>query len=515
MTTLFNAVSHASNRRPIALRDEDYDHEIRLIDQTNLCPIRSRSAEIPRSDDEASASVTPQTSQTPLSRRHSFDHGKRVSRIRSGIEHKRWSKKWTEERTGERAGQLITGGEESDLDVAPTKSAGVHVIVSGSDGEDSRSSRPKHKVVPSVTINHSPATCTPESAIDVLYENERGGFLCGHPLFGSRALGLFDHAPWTNIAFKPSATNIHTAQVPDPDWEWVWEEWVINHDPDNPDLDEEGWEYSFMFSKRFSWHGPTWYNSFVRRRAWIRKRVRIHHHETDTEDPHRLTAEYFVIHPERPSSSSLSVSRRSSRREMAQGEVDEVRDIAQVLAALKACRIDREKSEVVEAFVKSGKSDLKDLAGRMHDVMGMFIFQASRRTLLMHLTTALDETTKEQKEAEEKGEAKTPEGNKRKERLDHLVKAVEAADEEVKRLEYWSDIKGVTEQGLAKGAVDEEQGWDPAWTGLDTSAPRDVIVQAQMPGVDEGPAKRAAEAADGEPAEADKKGKGKENGGMS
>lgn len=130
----------------------------------------------------------------------------------------------------------------------------------------------------------------------------------------------------------------------------------------------------------------------------------------------------------------------------------------------------------------------------------------------MHLTTALDETSKEQKEVEEKGEAGNGEGDKRKERLNHLVKAVEAADEEVKRMEYWSDIKGVTEQGLAKGAVDKEQGWDPAWTGLDKSAPRDVIMEAQMPGVDKGPAKRAVEVTDSKPAAVDRKGKGKENG---
>ncbi|KFY13378.1 hypothetical protein V491_06414, partial [Pseudogymnoascus sp. VKM F-3775] len=200
MTTIFNAVSHASSRRrPIALRDQDYDHEIYLIDQTNLSPIRSHSVDIPRSDDEAS--VTPQTSQTPLSRRHSFDQGKRTSRIRSGIEHKRWSRKWTEERTGERAGQLLTD-EENSLDVAPTRSTGVRVIVSGSEEDDNeRFSPSRHEVVPSVTIDRSPSRCTPESAIDVLYENERGGFLCGHPLFGSRALGMFDHAPWTNIAF--------------------------------------------------------------------------------------------------------------------------------------------------------------------------------------------------------------------------------------------------------------------------------------------------------------------------
>ncbi|OBT52036.1 hypothetical protein VE04_08185 [Pseudogymnoascus sp. 24MN13] len=390
MTTLFNAVSHASSRRPIALRDEDYDHEIHLVDQTNLSPVGSRSVEIPRSDDESS--VTPQTSQTPLSRPHSFDHGKRSARIRGGIEHKRWSKKWTEERTGERAGQLITD-DDSSLDVTPTKSAGVRVIVSGSDGENSRSGRPKHKVVPSVTIDRSPSICTPESAIDVLYENERGGFLCGHPLFSFRALGMFDAAPWTNIAFKPSATNIKNAQVPDPGWTWAWADWVINRDPDNEILDDAGWESNLMFSKRCSWHGPTWYNSFVRRRAWLRKRVRVHD-EPHTEDPHRLTAEYFAVHPDRLSSASASVSRRSSRRDMVRGEAEEIKDIEQVLAALKACRIDREKSEVVEAFVKGGKADLKDLAERMHDVMGMFIFQASRRTLLAHLTTALDETSK-------------------------------------------------------------------------------------------------------------------------
>ncbi|KFY23592.1 hypothetical protein V493_05774 [Pseudogymnoascus sp. VKM F-4281 (FW-2241)] len=507
MTTIFNAVSHASSRRPIALRDQDYDHEITLIDQTNLSPIGSRSVEIPRSDD--GLSITPQTSQTPLARRHSFDHGKRASRIRSNIEHKRWSKKWTEERAGERAGQQVITDDESSLDVTPTKS-GVRVLVSGSgDDENGRSGRSKHKVVPSVTINPSPARSTPESAIDVLYENERGGFLCGKPLFGSRALGMFDAAPWTNIAFKPSATDIKNAQVPDPGWKWAWDEWVINHDPDIENLDDEGWEYSFMFSKRFSWHGPTWYNSFVRRRAWIRKRVRVQH-ETETEDPHRLTAEYFAVHPERPRSANTGVSRRSSRREMAQEGLGEARNIDQVLAALKACRIDREKGEVIEAFVKGGKADLSELAGRMHDVMGMFIFQASRRTLLMHLTTALDEILKEQKEAEEKGEAGNAEDDKRKERLNHLLKAVEVADDEVKRLEYWSDIKGVTEEGLAKGAVDEEQGWDPAWTGLDTSAPRDVIMEAQMPGVDEGPAKRAVEAADDKPAAAERKGKGKE-----
>jgi hypothetical protein len=67
------------------------------------------------------------------------------------------------------------------------------------------------------------------SAIDILYENQRGGFLCGMPLFSGAALGNLDPSPWTNIAQKTSPTNITNAQVPDPSWEWAWKEWSINH----------------------------------------------------------------------------------------------------------------------------------------------------------------------------------------------------------------------------------------------------------------------------------------------
>jgi hypothetical protein len=36
-----------------------------------------------------------------------------------------------------------------------------------------------------------------ETAIDILYENERGGFLCGKPLFSSAALGTLDPPAWS------------------------------------------------------------------------------------------------------------------------------------------------------------------------------------------------------------------------------------------------------------------------------------------------------------------------------
>jgi hypothetical protein len=39
-----------------------------------------------------------------------------------------------------------------------------------------------------------------ESAIDILYENERGGFLCGTALFSSKALGGLDASPWSRFS---------------------------------------------------------------------------------------------------------------------------------------------------------------------------------------------------------------------------------------------------------------------------------------------------------------------------
>jgi hypothetical protein len=85
-----------------------------------------------------------------------------------------------------------------------------------------------------------------ETAIDILYENERGGFLCGIALFSSQALGGLDPPAWTNGYHKASPSNIHNAQVPDPSWEWAWPEWRINH---QEGVDEHGWEYSFTSQK--------------------------------------------------------------------------------------------------------------------------------------------------------------------------------------------------------------------------------------------------------------------------
>jgi hypothetical protein len=279
----------------------------------------------------------------------------------------------------------------------------------------------------------------------VLYENERGGFLCGIPLFSSKALGNLDPPAWTNAFHKPSPTNIKTAQVPDPAWEWAWPEWRVNRD-ETIDTDEGGWEYSFMFSKKFSWHGPKWWNSFVRRRAWIRKRLR-RKTRVVSADPHMLNTEYFNVRP--ASQASQSPSRAGSRlgsrggsgsllsRSDAGNDTDkpEIEDIETLIVTLRRSRIDREKLDAVENYLAHVEDDdLVHLQAEMHEIMKVFVFQASRRILLSRLKQVHEEAIKLKEEGEGDSQAL-------KLRIKHLAAAVEHADEEVRKLAYWSDVK--------------------------------------------------------------------------
>lgn len=306
---------------------------------------------------------------------------------------------------------------------------------------------------------------SPETAIDVLYENQRGGFLCGIPLFSPKALGQLDPPAWTNIAHKPSPTNIHTAQVPDPSWVWVWPEWRINHDSG---VDADGWEYSFMFNKRFSWHPPKWYNSYVRRRAWIRMRAR-RSAEGMASDPHMLNTEYFTV--SRPSVDSIRTgskagSSRHSRASMSTssaiaGEKPAIEDVDMLMAVLSRSRIDREKIEAVENFLEHGEEELAHLQHKMHDIMAIFVFQASRRVLISKLNEAFAQTQRELKERDT---------GRLQRRFNNLKAAIRHADEECQRLEYWSDIRKVVKQGETNTPTDKcERGAD--WTGVDNSGP--------------------------------------------
>jgi hypothetical protein len=200
-----------------------------------------------------------------------------------------------------------------------------------------------------------------DAVIDMLYENQRGWWLFGIPRFSSKTLLNFDPKPWLNSHKKPSPVNITNAQVPDPSWEWAWTSWYVDM---SRDVDEEGWEYSFWFSDGTAWHGThPWGHSWVRRRRWLRKRVR-REAQKGTEPGHTFTSEYFTIHPTKaPSLSSSFIVDSQAKQNLAIAEhyledPEDVRDIASLLNSLKRAKIDREKIVLVRHFIDNGGDDL-------------------------------------------------------------------------------------------------------------------------------------------------------------
>jgi hypothetical protein len=463
-----------SKRRPPPLTDADYDHEIRLVDHTKAQSPQGHS----RSQSDGLQSTATRASDSS-SRRHSdvplYKHTTPLH-IREELIRRKFSRyQDRHEVGGSYDGQQGAAGPEAENEAHDDE---AHEDETQERGRTASNGTPK-----------SPTNSTGvESVIDILYENQRGGFLCGIPLFSSKALGGLDHAPWTNSAHKPSATDITNAQVPDPSWEWAWKEWHVNH---QDGVDDEGWEYSFAFGKKISWHGPQWWNSYVRRRAWTRKRVKKQS-GYQANQSHMLTPEYFTIHAaeERTSSRATSIGasamNRTSYGSLASRDmevdvaVEEIKDIASLMKVLRFARIDREKMEAVENFTAHCGDDLYYLQEYMHEIMRIFIFQASRRLLLTHLLKIFNDESEEQKKAGDR-EGLDP---AKKRRLEYLEAAVKHADEEVKKLEFWSDVKDMAEKGQTIGAADENRGWDKSWAGLDNSGPRDVISDKKVPGMD-------------------------------
>lgn len=247
-------------------------------------------------------------------------------------------------------------------------------------------------------------------------------------------------------------------------------------------MDEDGWEYSFAFSKIFSWHGPKWWNSFVRRRAWIRKRVKKKVQNMPA-DPHMLNTDYFTIRPathaKRHSIGSLGsrVARKSSMSQLSASEADQlpdIDDIESLLRTLRHARIDREKREAVENYLEHG-TDLSELQDEMHEIMSLFVYQASRRQLLSYLMRKHDETMRELGTRGDRDKA----GLRQRETA--LDAAIKHAQEEVKRLAYWSDVKRMAEEGELRDSFDSERGWFDANSGLDQSGPQPPAAKGKSP----------------------------------
>jgi hypothetical protein len=197
--------------------------------------------------------------------------------------------------------------------------------------------------------------------IDVLYENQRGWFVFGLPLFSSRALWnlKIDQSPWVDSKFKPSAVNITNAQLPDPSWVWEWKSWYVDM---SHDVDEEGWQYSLWF-RGAAWHGNhPWFHSFVRRRRWLRKRIKQNLPPKTKENRERLFGETFSIGTTLARTMTSATGLDSSQDGQQQSFDEEIKDVPTLMRKLKKAAIDREKIIFINKFIEEGGEELHYLA---------------------------------------------------------------------------------------------------------------------------------------------------------
>ncbi|KAG5999615.1 hypothetical protein E4U54_001755 [Claviceps lovelessii] len=471
-----------SSRRVAGLKPIDYDHEIDLVNHDGA---EHDSA----STSQSAADTGPASTTSPL-----------LSSVAQTEQDQGQQQEQQQQQQQTSSSQDSRHGQHASPEQSPDPDAARHAAVPRQQEAclASQDPLPHPAMQPSIQVqvatpdvfSDSHQHVTPkrphevrETAIDIMYENERGCFMCGAALFSSKALGGLDPSAWTNAYHKPSPTNIHTAVVPDPSWEWVWPEWRVNY---QDGVDEGGWEYSFAFAKAFSWHTAQWWNSFVRRRAWIRKRAKRQNMQTDSSG-NLLNSDYFIIQSashtrQRQSTGSLVSSREPSKSSMTRSFIREVQgegggggggdeetnreieDIETLLSVLRTARIDREKREAVDNYLEHA-IDLSALQDEMHEIMSILVFQASRRQLLAHLMRQYDQVVRRLEDNDQSNDKKLLQ---RKEALEGAVKH---ADEEVSRLAYWSDIKKMAESGDLRLSLNEEQNWLDTRPGLDGSGP--------------------------------------------
>jgi hypothetical protein len=284
--------------------------------------------------------------------------------------------------------------------------------------------------------------------VDILYENQRGLFFFGIPLYSHSSLLNFDPAPWVTKDLKDSAVSIMNAQVPDPSWKWAWKSWYVDM---SYDVDEEGWQYSFSFGKKWVWHGThPWFHSYVRRRRWLRKRVKHHGATVINGDggmhaAHVLTGDYFTIHRKRnrsPTSTIASTARASNTGQLTDIDdpPDTIENISNLLRVVRLATIDREKLDAVKKFLEQGGEELAYLEDQIPDIMSLFVFQTSRRQLVELLQR---EAAAAQKHRDEHDAEDRPEGETESRRIDNVLKAMRTANGQIGGLEYWSDRKHV------------------------------------------------------------------------
>ncbi|KAI5284986.1 hypothetical protein KEM54_000910 [Ascosphaera aggregata] len=234
------------------------------------------------------------------------------------------------------------------------------------------------------------ANTTGESSLDIIYENQNGVWLFGRPYFSEKP----GHVPtWTTVDYR-EAQNPNSAAVPDPSWEWAWPSWYIDM---SHDVDENGWQYSLAFSNRFCWHGNhPWFHSFVRRRRWLRLRVkrsagkRVLQKREQQKDCQTQVGQLVHV----PVQSRVQEGSLSGWLTGKPGDLEELRkrvsDLPSLLNFLKDSVVDREKLKAIDTYLDGNSQDQMQFPDKVLDIMRLFLYETSRQTFLNRLTERID-----------------------------------------------------------------------------------------------------------------------------
>ena len=414
---------------------EDYDHEISMLDATS--PVQPPSP-------------APPVSATDFSRQ-SGEHGSIKLWQKGGLRDEIARRKYARFQEDRYTDDVEDNPRESKDGERVSRS---ETVMKSLDARRGRLLERLH-----LRVKKASKAKEQETATDILYENQRGLFLFGYPLYSSRSLLNLDPSPWTNGAFEDSAVDIRNAQVPDPTWAWAWKRWYVDM---SDDVDEEGWQYSLSFGKKFGWHGThPWFHSAVRRRRWLRKRVRVG--GGHREDAHSLNPDYFTIHsarrePSRGSSTergaatgnrSSYYSGRFSAPDESESEVEDVTNVVSLIQGMKKTTVDRKKLDLLKNFLTNGGEELHFLPNAIPEILQLLLYQNSRRQVLSVLEQALYEE-KDSSHAQSSDKAKTPASSSTSpapiSRTEDLRTAIQAVHDNIKNVEYYSDVKAIERQ---------------------------------------------------------------------
>lgn len=405
----------ASATRTNTIDKDAYGHEISLVDATR------DSIETAGPSEEPEAIEPP---QEPLTKKLTRD------RLKGELARRKYAK-WQAGRLEETNTASGDGAGDSEDDQSADREQPAAIEERG------RLKRLSDKVPSKGLRQVSKSSRKRDTAIDILYENQRGLFFCGIPLYSSASLLQFDPGGWQTSTFQDSPVNITNAQVPDPSWTWDWKSWYVDM---SHDVDDEGWEYSFAFGTNFAWHGShPWFHSFVRRRRWLRKRVRIKPIRSEgrggVQASHMLNQDYFTIHvgrDESPESRAEGAANVSSAvqavptTDTSDDDDGDIHNILELLKALKKAKVDRQKIALVDNFLTHGEEELHYLAENMTEVMSLLVYQTSRRHLHSKLYETLDETTRQ---IENSPESSHSAFQKKKEDIERAIRAIEREED--------------------------------------------------------------------------------------